>query len=283
MDPIIVPQTNYQSTKSIRVWQYWIIMFVLWAGSYFIPGILGMGYYWYLLKPNLQALWDFLPIFNDIRLFFIWIASPFIILLIYLLNLGSSALIAKALLFLVDKQHPVRELENLNLKSPEGIREQQFHYFRGFILRIIKWKFQKSPFPWLLNWVGNYLGTIQLGKGTIIEDQFLPMQYLETETNVVLGVGDILSSQLSEGMYKGMTLKRVKIGHDTVLGPMVAVSPGVVVDSETEITSLSGIVKNHHVKGSAIYSGLPITKISNKQYNKDMKLPQSSSEKKETN
>ena len=74
------------------------------------------------------------------------------------------------------------------------------------------------------------------------------------------------SSHVNEGIYGGFTLKKIKMGNNSVLGTRCMLAPGVEVGENTQILPLSGVVKFSKLKPNSSYLGLPVGKISEKRF-----------------
>ena len=152
---------------------------------------------------------DFFLVIKNVFPFVIFLISPLILIGLYLLRQLCSACIVKFYYYIFNGIQQRRELKNVTLQE---YRDINIYHTRSFILRIIKWQFSKSPFPWLINWMFNFIKSNKIGKDAVIEDGFICSEYLEMKENSYIGQLTIVSSQTIEGQYGALTIKKVKIG-----------------------------------------------------------------------
>lgn len=265
----------------IFVPEYVIVMFVLWVGGWVLPSMVMVLFYWFLFLPNIQLIANLMTIWTDWRALSIWLATPWIIIGIHLLHVGSVVIIARLLLSWYNWRCPPHEFRNLVGSTAEEKRELTYYYLRGYILRFTKWVVTKSIFPWLTAWAFNFLKTNKIGKNVTLEDQFIPMNNVEFEENTYVGVGSLVSSHLVDGRTKGYTLMKTHIGKNCVLNPLTSISPGVNVGDNVDIIALSGVEKYTTLPKNAHYEGIPANPMGKKRFKKFVRLSLSAEKSKE--
>jgi acetyltransferase-like isoleucine patch superfamily enzyme len=231
--------------------------------------------------PVLYPIENSLEFFNVIKYaipFAIFLISPLILIGLYLLRQFCSACIVKFYYYIFNVIQQRRELKNVTLQE---YRDINIYHTRSFILRIIKWQFSKGPFPWLTNWMFNFIKSNKIGKDAVIEDGFLCSEYLEMKENSYVGQSTIVSSQTIEGKYGALTIRKVKIGENSVVGPFSVIAPGVEMDDNALALPFSGCTKNFKMKQNRIYWGRPATLIRRKKFEEFIQLPQKLRKKKE--
>ncbi len=253
--------------------KYFVVIVVIWGYSWLIPGILLYYYYKLLIFPDLAIYVQITPIFSHWKYFVIFIGSPLIIILLYMLRLFLVVLLSKMSIWICNQRSPMKELIAAKGIGKQEARDVNYYHLRGMILRILKWETSKSLFPWIVPWAFNFVGINKIGKGTTLEDQFYAQEYLETGENAYIGQGSIISSHLVEGKYGAITLKKVYIGKHTTIGPFNPIPPGASVGDYAEFLPMSGVAKFQKIRGYAKYFGLPVSRISTKRYFKLLQIP----------
>jgi acetyltransferase-like isoleucine patch superfamily enzyme len=121
----------------------------------------------------------------------------------------------------------------------------------------------------------NYVGSTKVGKGTVIDKGgYICQEYLELGENCYLGPMSGQSSHVNEGVYGGFTLKKIKMGDNSVLCTRCMLAPGVEIGKNTQILSISGVTKFSKLKSNSSYYGLPAGRISEKRFHKYIQLPE---------
>lgn len=269
---------------------YFTLFIVYYAGSLMIPLFLGSLYFeevfvkrflnygeirnWDtifdpFLNP-LQNFYGFVEIMKDPLVFTIVITFPFVVLGLYLLRQMCSILIVKFFYRTFNRIQQRRELINA---TPREFRDVNIYHTRNFILRLIKWQFSKGLFPWLVPWMFNFIGANKIGKDVVIEDGYICQEFLEMEDNSYIGQMSIVSSHVLEGIYGALTLKKVIIGKNSVVGAFNLIGPGVEMSDNSQLLPMSASVKFQHLKPNVNYWGLPSHRLSKKRYRNFIQLP----------
>jgi len=210
----------------------------------------------------------------------VFFTSPLILISLYVFKLFCSATMAKLYYWMFNKIRSRKEMVNA-LPRGETAKDVQAYWTRNFFLRLIKWEFTKCPFPWLVNWMFNYVGSTKIGKGSVIEKPgYVCQEYLDLGKNCYLGPMSGQSTHVNEGVYGGFSLKKITLGDNSVLCTRCMLAPGVEVGENTQILTLSGVTKFSKLKPNSSYYGLPVGKISEKRFNKYIQLPEELREKK---
>lgn len=213
---------------------------------------------------------DFFTVINNVLPFLVFLLSPIILIGLYLLRQFCSACIVKIYYIIFNGIQHRRELKNVTLQD---YRDINIYHTRSFILRIIKWQFSKGPFPWLINWMFNFIKSNEIGKNAVIEDGFICSEFLEMKENSYVGQLTIVSSQTIEGKYGALTIRKVKIGENSVVGPFSVIAPGVEMGDNTFALPFSGCTKNFKLKENRFCWGRPATLIRRKKFEEFTQLP----------
>ncbi|MHA1727267.1 MAG: acyltransferase [Promethearchaeota archaeon] len=226
-----------------------------------------------ILYP-IQRLSEFSPIFKDPLVFSIFLTAPLVFIALYLFRLFCAACIVKFYYWAFNKIWHRRELINaLPYGNITDVKNIHIYHTRNFILRIIKWDFSKSFFPWLTTWMFRFIGSNKIGKNVVIEDSLMCMEYLEMEDNSYIGQMSITSSHLMEGQYGALSIKKIKVGKNSVIGAFNLIPPGVELGDNCQMLAMSGCLKFTHLKSNKNYWGLPSHRISNSRYRTLIQLP----------
>ncbi|MBN2156562.1 MAG: hypothetical protein JW776_11010 [Candidatus Lokiarchaeota archaeon] len=244
----------------------------LWIPYYLLsiaPAIILVALYCYYLL---------FPLFNSSIVFtwsqsLVFFITPLVLLALYLFKLFCSATMAKFYYWMFNKIRPRKEMINA-LPRGETAPDVQMYWTRNFFLRLIKWEFTKCPFPWLVNWMFNYVGSTKIGKGAVIDKPgYICQEYLELGKNCYIGPMSAQSTHVNEGVYGGFSLKRIVMANNSVLCTRCMIGPGVEIGENTQILPMSGITKFTKLKPDSTYYGLPVGRISDKRFQKFVQLP----------
>jgi hypothetical protein len=266
-------------SKKTKVKLQFPIYIGLWIPYYLLsiaPSIILTVLYCYdLLIPFFLS-----PVILTIKNAIIFLTCPLVLVSFYVFKLFCSATMAKIYYWVFNKIRPRREMVNA-LPRGESAKDVQIYWTRNFFLRLIKWEFTKCPFPWLVNWMFNFVGSTKIGKGSVIDKPgYICQEYLELGENCYLGPMSGQSTHVNEGVYGGFTLKKITLGDNSVLCTRCMLAPGVEVGENTQILTISGVTKFSKLAPNSSYYGLPVGKISENRFYKSIQLPEELREKK---
>ncbi len=231
---------------------------VLYFFSNVIP-ILGSIYYintfffpFYLQSSN------FFSIFLNINSLVIFLMTPLFFIILYIINLLLVIFFTKLLYRLILYLNPTKEgvfhWENKN-------KDFKYYFKRSFILRYVKWKIQKSPFPWLIKFAFNFIGNCQIGTNTVIEDSYLAKELMKVGNNTYLGKS-LLANHLWD---KNLIVKKITIGDNVTISDNCCISPGTEIQENVSLLPLSVTTKNDKLSADSIYYNAPLTKITKQE------------------
>jgi len=245
-----------QSEKFVKNLTFDITIFGI---SYFFSNaipILGSIYFviifffpFFLQSPS------FFTIFKNFNSFLIFLITPLFLIILYLINLLLVIFFTKLLYQMIKYLNPVKEgvfqWENKNA-------DYRYYFKRSFILRYVKWKIQKSPFPWLMRSAFNFIGNCQIGKNTVIEDSYLAKELLIVGDNTYIGKV-LLANHLWD---KNLIIKKITIGNNVTILDNCCIAPGTEIKDNVSLLPLSVTAKNDKLSTNSIYYNTPLTKIS---------------------
>jgi acetyltransferase-like isoleucine patch superfamily enzyme len=236
-------EDKFIKNLSLNILSFGIIYFF----SNLLP-IVGFFYYFqeYILPFFLQQP-TIIHICKDIRAMLVFLLTPLILIILLIVNLFTVILIIRI----------VYKISQYNNHAKEGIfhwtdQSNDFkNYFkRSFFLRYVKWKIQKSPFPWLIKPAFNFIGNCQFGKGTIIENCYIAKEFLKVGQNSYLGKS-LLANHLWD---KNLTIKRILIGNNVEISDNCCIAPGTDIANNVSILPLSVTSKYEKISGDSTNS-----------------------------
>ena len=248
-----------QEEKFIKNLNFDLFIFgIIYFVSNAIP-ILGIIYFgleffipYFLTSPNIFF------IFRNSPSLVVFLFTPLILITLYVINLLVVIIVGKLFFKIFQYIRPIKE----GIFHWENKNKDFKHYFRrSFLLRYIKWKLKKSPFPWLKKFAFNFIGNCQIGRNTVIEDSFLAKELLEVGKNVYLGKL-LIANHLWD---KNLTIKNITIGDNVVIPDNCCIAPGTEIEQNVSLLPLSITVKCDKLTANSIYFNTPLTKITEKE------------------
>ncbi len=256
---IALKQKPKQNKKFVRNLNSDLLIFaIIYFVSNSIP-ILGIIFFgaelvfpFFLQSPNI------LYIFTNPLPLVIFILTPIIFIIVYIINLILVIFTGRLLYKIIKHINPTREgIFDWEIKN----KDFNYYFRRSFLLRYIKWKIQKSPFPWLIKFAFNFVGNCQIGRNTVIENSFLAKEHLEVGNNVYLG-RILITNQLWD---KNLTVKKISVKDNVVIQDNCCIAPGTEIEQNVTLLPLSITGKCEKLPSNSIYYNTPLTKITDKE------------------
>lgn len=206
----------------------------------------------FLQSPNLFS------VVCEITSLTTFLMTPFIFIILFMSNLLILTILIKIFYKIILYFNPVEE-GTFHWYN----KEQNFkNYFKhSFVLRYLKWKLQRSPFPWFMGPAFNFVKNCRFGKNTIIEDSYIAKEFLEVGNNVYLGKS-LIANHLWD---KNLTIKKVFIGDNVTISDACCIAPGTEVDDDVILLPLSVTAKYDKLLSNRYYYNAPLTTISMKE------------------
>lgn len=180
--------------------------------------------------------------------------TPPVILLLHLSNIFLTVLITKVCYLIICKfNEPKQGVFHWKEKS----KDYDFYFLRSFLLRYIKWKIQRGPYPWLIKPVFNFIGNCHFGKNCVIEDMYLAKEFINVGENAYLGK-ILLTNQLWD---KALTIKGVNVGDGVVISDGCCIAPGTTIKKNCTILPFSITTKNDTLSSGSVYYDATVKKI----------------------
>jgi UDP-3-O-[3-hydroxymyristoyl] glucosamine N-acyltransferase len=111
----------------------------------------------------------------------------------------------------------------------------------------------------------NFVGSNEIGKGTVIEEQVCADKYIKVGDNCYVGPNCVITSHLVEGIFGNIPYFQPRLGDNVTLGGLNCIGPATYLDDNTYVFPLSSGSKFNKLKGKNYYFGLPFRKIFKKK------------------
>ncbi len=262
---------NMVIKQEVNLQYHWYLLcfFIIYLTSFLIPGAIFMIYIWCYFLPNFLEIGNILFIFRNLNPLLSLLLMPGIILLCYVIHLFFIAFTTRWMWAITEKRSPSKDgIVPRNIPS----KTINYYHIRSFMIKYAKYVFSKGLFPWLLNWLYNYVGTNKIGKGTTIEEEVGADKYVEIGEGTYIGVNSIITSHVVEGIFGNISYFKVKLGDNITCGGINGFGPGSVCKDDAYLLPFATAGKYHNLKGDNYYFGIPIRKIFPKKVMDYLKL-----------
>ena len=236
--------------------------YVIYFCSFLIPGVVFMVYIMLFYLPFFLETQNFITIFTNLPSLIASISIPFVIIICYLIHLFFVALVTRGFWNHSEKKSPSKSgiiPRNIPSKTLDS------YHFRSFIIKYPKNAFSRGPFPWLLKWMYNFVGTNKIGKGSVIEEQLAGDRFVEIGKNSYIGTNAGVSSHSVEGVFGNISFAKIKMGNNFTTAGFNCVAPGVDTGDNSWWFPMTGATKYNILKGNNFYFGVPLRKIFKKK------------------
>ena len=248
---------------------YLFLFFIIYFGSFLIPAIIFMVYIMLFYLPNFLDTSNFILLFTQLKPLLASILMPLIIIVCYLTHIFFVGLITKWIWRITEKKSPSKDgIIPRNIPS----KTLNYYHIRSFIIKYPKNAVIRGPFPWLLNWLYNFIGTNKIGKGTTIEENMAADRFLNIGKNSYFGVNGAISSHAVEGIFGNISYAEVKIGDNVTGAAFNCVGPGNEINDNSWLLPMTGATKYNVLKGDNYYFGAPLRRIFKKKVMNYLKI-----------
>ncbi|MFW9971519.1 MAG: hypothetical protein ACFFDF_15095 [Candidatus Odinarchaeota archaeon] len=245
---------------NLRLWLP--LFYFIYYCSFLIPGIFFMLYIMFFYLPYFLQVENFVSLFTNLPSLIASLTVPFVIIICYLMHLFIIALLTRWIWRYSEKKSPSKSgIIPRNIPS----KTLNYYHFRSFIIKYPKNAFSRGPFPWLLKWMFNFIGTNKIGKGSVIEEQLAGDRFIEVGENSYIGTNPGISSHAVEGVFGNISFAKVKIGNNVTAAGFNCFGPGVEVGDNSLWLPMTGATKYNILKGDNFYFGTPLRKIFKKR------------------
>lgn len=234
------------------------IFYFIYFFSWLVPGIVFMLYIMPFYLPFFLNVPDFLSLFTNLPSLVASLILPIIIIGCYLIHLFIIALITRWFWSYSEKKSPSKSgIIPRNIPS----KTLNYYHFRSFIIKYPKNVFSRGPFPWLLKWMYNFVGTNKIGKGSVVEEQVAGDRFVEIGENSYIGTNPGISSHAVDGIFGNIAFAKVKIGDNVTAAGFNCFGPGMDSGNNSWWLPMTGATKYNILKGNNFYFGTPLRKI----------------------
>jgi len=250
--------------EEINLQFHWYLgsFFVIYFSSLLIPAIILMLYVMLFYLPYFLENNNFISIFTNLEPLLASIFMPFIIITCYLTHILIVGIITRWFWGITEKRSPSKSgIIPRNIPS----KTLNYYHIRSFMIKYPKNAVIRGPFPWLINWLYNFIKTNKIGKGTTIEEQFGADKFVEIGENSYVGVNSGFSSHAVEGIFGNVAYAKIKLGNKVTTAALNCLAPGVEINDNSALFPLAGATKYSTLKGDNYYYGVPLRKIFKKK------------------
>lgn len=245
---------------NLRLWLP--LFYVIYYCSFLIPGIIFMLFIMFFYLPHFLEVRNFILLFTNIPSLIASVTIPVVIIICYLIHLFIVALITRLFWSYSERKSPSKSgIIPRNIPS----KTLNFYHFRSFIIKYPKNAFSRGPFPWLLKWMYNFVGTNQIGKRSVIEEQVAGDRFVEVGENSYIGTNPGISSHSVDGVFGNISFAKVKIGTNVTAAGFNCFAPGMESGDNSWWLPMTGATKYNIMKGNNYYYGTPLRKIFKKR------------------
>jgi len=246
--------------EDIKKQPYWHVLtfFSTYIGSYLIPGVIFFIYILFLFIPNVLNTSNLITLFTELGPLFSLLIMPIILISCYVMHIFLVGFITRFWWRLTEKNSPSKDGT-----IPRNIPSKTLNYYhiRSFMIKYPKNVVMKGIFPWLTNWMYNFIGTNVIGKGTTLEEQVCGEKFTDIGDNCYIGVNSIVATHFVEGIFGNIAFFKIKIGNNVTFSVFGCVAPGTEIGDNSYLLPLASAGKHSVLKGNNYYFGMPLRKI----------------------
>jgi acetyltransferase-like isoleucine patch superfamily enzyme len=235
---------------------------VIYFGSLLIPAIIFMSYIMLLYLPFFLDTSNFVSLFLQLEPLIASLLMPVIIICCYLIHIFIAALITRWFWSITEKKAPSKSGD-----IPRNIPSKYLNYYhiRSFIIKYPKNAVNRGPFPFLMRWLYNFIGTNKIGKGSVIEENLAADRFLDVGDNTYFGTGTAMTSHAVDGIFGNISYYKIKVGKNVTTGAYSMIGPGSEIGDDVVLLPISGVTKHNILKNDNYYFGGPIRRIFKKR------------------
>jgi acetyltransferase-like isoleucine patch superfamily enzyme len=125
--------------------------------------------------------------------------------------------------------------------------------------------FSKGVFPWLSNWLYNFVGSSVIGKGSTLEESICNEKFAIVGKNCYFGVCSALATHMVDGTFGNINYFHIKVGDNVTAAGTNLIGAGSEVHDNSFLLPLASAGKHSILKGNNYYWGIPLRKIFRKK------------------
>jgi acetyltransferase-like isoleucine patch superfamily enzyme len=250
--------------EEINLQYHWYMpaFFAIYFLSLIVPAVILTVFIMYLYLPYFLWVNDAVLLFTSLETILVTFSFPFLLIICYLIHIFIVALVTRWFWSITEKKSPSKTgIIPRNIPS----RTLNYYHIRSFMIKYPKNAVNRGPFPWLINFLYNFVGTNKIGKGSTIEEQFGADKFVEIGKNCYIGVNSGFSSHAVEGIFGNISYAKIKLGDNVTTAALNCLAPGVEIKDNAALFPIAGATKYSSLKGNAFYYGVPLRKIFKKK------------------
>jgi len=144
-------------------------------------------------------------------------------------------------------------------------RALKFYHIRSFMIKYPKNTFVKGIFPWLANFLFNFVGSNTIGKGSTIEESVGNDKFAIVGKNCYIGVNSTLATHMVDGIFGNISYFHVKLSDNVTTATTNQLGAGVEINENSYLLPTASTTKHSVLKGNNYYFGIPLRKIFKKK------------------
>lgn len=240
-----------------------MILLTNYLGSFLVPIVIFMLYFFLYFLPSFLEISNFIAIFTEIEPLMALITMPLVLIGCYLIRLYFTALITRVIWAYTESKSPSKNgIIPRNIKS----KTEKYYHIRSFLMKYPKNLFVKGLFPWLTNWLYNYVGSMVIGTGTTFEESVGNDKFAIIGKNCYIGVNSTLATHMVEGVWGNIAYFQIQVGNNATTAGNNQVGAGTMIHNNSYLLPLASATKHSVVKGGHhYYFGIPLRKIFDKK------------------
>ena len=254
-DEIQAPKLDTENNairEEIKFQYFWylIVLFTIYLTSYIVPAFLFMTYVFFYFLPNFLNTANFLALFIEIKPILALISMPLVFIGCYLIRLFFVGLATRLFWRFCEKKSPSRDgIIPRNFPS----KTLNYYHIRGFLIKYGKNTFAKGAFPWLSNWLYNFVGSSVIGKGSTLEESICNEKFAIVGKNCYFGVCSALATHMVDGTFGNINYFHIKVGDNVTAAGTNLIGAGSEVHDNSYLLPLASTGKHSMLKGNNYY------------------------------
>ena len=252
----------YRQNVQFQYHKYFGIFLCIYYGSYLIPVIVLVVYFFLIFKPLFLGVSDLIVMLTSFESLLILLSFPLVLIGVYFLHMYLIGGLTRIFWSYTEKKSPTKDgIIPRNIRS----KTLDYYHYRSFMLKYGKNAFMKSIFPWLSNWFFNVVGASVIEKGSTCEESVSSDRNVHVKRNVYMGVNSALASHLVEGIFGNIVYFKVTVGENSTLGGFNIIAPGCELRDNSYLLPMAAATKYNVTKGNNYYYGMPLRRIFKKK------------------
>lgn len=246
--------------EEVKLQFHWYLFsfFMIYLISFLFPGIIFMLYVLLVFVPYFLEVTSIISVFTELKPLLSLALMPCVMIFCYFIHMVLIAVVTKILWAITEDKSPTKPgIIPRNIQS----KILNYYHIRSFMIKYPKYVFTKGIFPWLSNWLYNYVGTSKIGKGTTIEEQVCADKFIDIGKNCYFGPNCVLTSHLVEGIFGNIAYFEIKAGDNVTAAGLNCIAPGTEIKENSFLLPMASTAKFSILKEDNYYFGIPLRKI----------------------